>query len=335
MGQADASGFQIRENSVRNMGRANAGTTVAWGDASVVLNNPAAMVNIQETTVQSDITMIDLTADFDGSGTTALGTPLSGGDGGDPGEATPVPALAAVFPLGEGVVVGASVSAPFGLKTEYEPTWMGRYDALTSDVKVVDLTVSVAYAVTDRFSFGAGIILQNADVTLSKAIDFGTAICAGSGNPMNCFNPAFPFHPQQQDGTIDVTGDDTGTGWVAGMQFKASDAVTLGYAHRSEISHNLKGGVDFTMPASVAAVLAANPAYADGDISAPFETPSTDTVSLRVDVNDAFRLLADAQLTGWTSLQSVVITRDNGATVVRKRSSGTTPGSTRWAASST
>ena len=39
MGQADASGFQIRENSVRNMGRANAGTTVAWGDASVVLNN--------------------------------------------------------------------------------------------------------------------------------------------------------------------------------------------------------------------------------------------------------------------------------------------------------
>ena len=64
-GQADASGFQIRENSVRNMGRANAGTTVAWGDASVVLNNPAAMVNIDETTIQSDITMIDLTADFE------------------------------------------------------------------------------------------------------------------------------------------------------------------------------------------------------------------------------------------------------------------------------
>ena len=318
MGQADASGFQIRENSVRNMGRANAGTTVAWGDPSVVLNNPAAMVNISETTVQADITMIDLTADFEGSGTTALGPaagPLSGGDGGDPGDPTPVPAMAAVFPLGEGVVLGASVSAPVGLKTEYEPTWMGRYDAITSDVKVVDLTLSAAYAINDRFSFGAGIILQNADVTLSKAIDFGTAICAGSGNPLNCFNPAFPYHPQQQDGLIEVTGDDTGIGWVAGVQFKASDNVTFGYAHRSSIDHNLSGTVDFTMPASVAAALGANPAYADGNISAPFETPSTDTVSMRVDVSDNFRLLADAQLTGWTSLQNVVISREDGTTV--------------------
>ena len=317
-GQADASGFQIRENSVRNMGRANAGTTVAWGDASVVLNNPAAMVNIKETTVQADITMIDLTADFEGSGTTALGPaagPLTGGDGGDPGDATPVPAMAGVFPISDQLVLGASVSAPFGLKTEYDADWMGRYDAITSDVKVVDLTVSAAYAMTDRLSLGLGVIFQNSEVTLSKAIDFGTAICAGSGNPMNCFNPAYPFRPQQNDGMIEVAGDDTATGWVAGLQFKASDAVTLGYAHRSEISHDLEGTVDFTMPASVAAVLGANPAYADGNIAAAFDTPSTDTVSLRVDVNEDVRILADAQLTGWSSLQSVDIYRDNGAVV--------------------
>src|SRR5690606_1174001 len=71
-GQADASGFQIRENSVKNLGRANAGTAVAWGDASVVLNNPAAMTNLDRTTFQADVTVIDLTADFSGSGTTAL-----------------------------------------------------------------------------------------------------------------------------------------------------------------------------------------------------------------------------------------------------------------------
>lgn len=315
MGQADASGFQIRENSVRNMGRANAGTTVAWGDASVVLNNPAAMVNIDKTTVQADITVIDLTADFEGSGTTALGPaagPLTGGDGGDPGDATPVPALAAVFPINDQLVVGAQVSAPFGLKTDYDPSWMGRYDAITSDVKIVDLTVSAAWAINDQLSFGAGVIFQNADVTLSKAIDFGTAICAGSGNPMNCFNPAFPYHPQQQDGLIEVAGDDTAMGWVAGVQFKASDAITLGYAHRSEISHDLEGTVDFTMPASVAVVLGANPAYADGNIAAALDTPSTDTVSVRFDVSDDVRILADAQLTGWSSLESVDILRENG-----------------------
>ena len=317
MGQADASGFQIRENSVKNLGRANAGTTVAWGDASVVLNNPAAMVNIDQTTLQADITVIDLTADFDGSGTTALGPaagPLTGGNGGDPGDPTPVPAMAGVFPISDTVVLGASVSAPFGLKTEYDANWMGRYDAITSDVKIVDLTLSAAMAVTDRFSIGAGLILQHADVTLSKAIDFGTALCAAS-NPANCFNPAYPFHPQQQDGLIEVAGDDTAMGWVAGVQFKASDAVTLGYAHRSEVSHTLEGTGDFTMPASVAATFGALGvhAYDDAAIRADLDTPTTDTVSLRMDVNDGFRILADAQLTGWSSLQSVDIYREDGS----------------------
>ena len=53
--QADASGFQLRENSVKNLGRANAGTAVAKDDASVVANNPAAMVNLDKTTVQADV----------------------------------------------------------------------------------------------------------------------------------------------------------------------------------------------------------------------------------------------------------------------------------------
>jgi long-chain fatty acid transport protein len=89
--------------------------------------------------------------------------------------------MAAVFPLHgalEGMTIGASVGAPFGLKTEYEPGWVGRYRALTSDVKVVDLTLSVAFKATDGVSIGAGLIYERADVTLSKAIDFGTAICA-------------------------------------------------------------------------------------------------------------------------------------------------------------
>ena len=319
-GQADASGFQIRENSVRNMGRANAGTTVAWGDASVVLNNPAAMSNLKQTTFQADVTVIDLTADFDGSGTTALGPaagPLTGGNGGDPGDATPVPAMAAVFPLSgslEGVTLGASVSAPFGLKTEYDPTWMGRYDAIESDVKIVDLTLSAAVAFSDRVSVGAGVIVQRADVTLSKAIDFGTALCAAS-NPLNCFNPAYPFHPQAQDGSVEISGADTDIGFVFGAQLKATDNLTFGYAHRTEVHHTLTGDAVFTKPASVAATFGALhvTSYDDGKIWANLDTPSTDTFSVLWNVAPGFRLLADAQNTGWSSLESVDIYREGGA----------------------
>lgn len=318
-GSADASGFQIRENSVKNMGRANAGTTVAWGDASVVLNNPAAMVNLDKTTLQADVTMIDLTADFDGTGTTAVGTPISGGDGGDPGDATPVPAMAAVFPLSgslDNVTLGVSVSAPFGLKTEYDPTWAGRYSAIESDVKTVDLTMSAAIAFSERFSVGLGLIFQHSSVTLSNAVDFGTALCAGSGNPLNCFNPAYPFQPQGSDALATVKGSDNDWGWVAGMQFRASDNLVLGYAHRSEVHHTLTGDATFDhsdprVPATFGAL--GVDTFDNGPIWANLDTPATDTVSVRWDVNEDFRVLADVQLTGWSSLSAVDIYRTGGA----------------------
>ena len=321
-GQADASGFQIRENSVKNLGRANAGTAVAWGDASVVLNNPAAMSNLDRTTFQADVTVIDLTAEFNGSGTTALGAPagpLTGGDGGDPGDPTPVPAMAFVFPLSgalDSVTLGASVTAPFGLKTEYDADWMGRYDAITSDVRIVDLTLSAAIQFTDQFSMGAGVIFERADVTLTKAIDFGTALCAAQ-NPMNCFNPAYPFHPQKQDGLIDVTGDSTGVGFVVGAQLKVTDNVHIGYSHRTEIKQDLEGEADFTLPASVAATFGGMGihAYDDGPIWATLDVPSVDTLSVRWNLSDTTRLVADAQLTGWSSLPSVDIYRPGGTPV--------------------
>lgn len=315
-GQAGASGFQLRENSVKNLGRANAGTAVANDDASVVMNNPAAMVNLGKTTVQTDVSIIDLTARFNGSATTAVGTPVSGGDGGDPGQAAAVPALAIVVPF-ERFTLGASVSAPFGLKTEYDADWVGRYNAITSDVKTIDLAVSAAFAVTDRFSLGLGVIYQNSDVTLSNAIDFGTALCAGSGNPANCFNPAYPFRPQSADGQIKVSGNDNSFGWVAGLQWRPTDQFAIGYSHHSRIDHTLAGKADFTMPASVAAVFGARgiTTYNDGAIHAPLTTPSIDTLSVRWDINADVRLLGDIQRTGWHSLQAVDIYRTDGSTL--------------------
>ena len=313
MGPANASGFQLRENSVKNLGRSSTGTAVARDDASVVANNPAAMVNLDKTTVQVDATNINLDAAFTGGGTTALGTPLSGGNGGDPGAPQVVPALAVVVPVGN-LRFGASVNAPFGLKTKYDADWVGRYNAITSDVKTVDFTFSAAWAINDRFSVGAGVIYQRTDVTLSNAVDFGTALCAGSGNVLNCFNPAFPFHPQGNDGSVEVKGNDNSYGWLFGAQWRPTDNFTIGYSHRSKIDHTLTGDANFTLPASVAATFGALgvTAYNDGAIYAPLTTPSIDTLSARWDINQQFRLLADVQRTGWKSLDQVAIYRADG-----------------------
>ena len=314
-GQAGATGFQLREQSVKNLGKSNAGSIVGK-DASNVSLNPAAMTNLDKNTVQTDMTVIDLSADFTGSGR-VLGSPalpLSGGNGGDPGAATLVPNMAAVFPLHgalEGMTVGASIGAPFGLKTEYDPGWVGRYRALTSDLKTIDLTLSVAFKATDGVSIGAGLIYERAEATLSKAIDFGTAICA-SGNPANCFNPAYPFKPQQMDGAFEVQGDSTSVGYVVGAQIAPNDKLAIGISHRTEIKHDLEGTLDF---ANVPALLANDPRFQDGDGGARLVTPSVTTLSVSYGFTDTFRVMADYQATGWSSLHDVTIKRDTGTIV--------------------
>ena len=322
VGQAAASGFQLREQSVKNLGKANAGSIVGK-DASNVSLNPAAMTNLDQATVQADVTVIDLTAEFSGGGN-VLGSPaapLGGGNGGDPGDPTVVPNMSIVIPMKgalEGLTLGASVGAPFGLATEYEHGWVGRYRALTSDVKAVDLTLSAAVKPFDSLSLGVGLIYERAEATLSKAIDFGTAICAQAApNPATtCFNPAWPlyglYRPQSADGSFEVQGSSTDIGYVAGLQWVPHPRFAVGVSYRSEIKHELEGSLDFQ---NVPALLANDPRFKDGEGGAQLVTPAISTVSVKVGVTDNLRLLADYQQTEWKSLRNVTIKRDDGAVV--------------------
>jgi long-chain fatty acid transport protein len=273
----------------------------------VVVNNPAAMGQFQQRTVQVDLTAVDVSAQFSGSGTTAFGTALNGGDGGNAGDIAAIPAFSAIFPIGDsGLTIGAMVGAPFGLKTEYDRDWIGRYHAVESDLQVIDLTLSASYDITDRFSIGLGFIYERAEATLSNAIDFGSSLAAG-GVP--------GFAPQSADGFAEIRGDDNGTGWIAGVHWRPTDQLSIGYAHRSEIDHDLGGTADFTVPGNVATVLTATGqigAFTDQGAVAPLTNPSIDTISVSYAFNDRFTLMADYSRTGWDTLQDVTIYRSDG-----------------------
>jgi len=303
-GQAQAAGFQLKENSVKSMGSAFAGTAAKTGDSSVVTNNPAVMTQFAGTTVQADLTVIDLNYEFQGSGRDALGRPLTGSNGGNAGDVTPVPALSVVHKLDNGVALGAMISAPFGLKTEYDADWVGRYAAQTSDVKIVDLTLSGAIDLSDRFSVGIGVIASRADVTLSRAVDFG-ALLAQARVP--------GFLPQSADGLAEIQGKDNGFGWIVGAHFRPTDTVSVGVSYRSEIDYELHGTADWTVPGNVAAVLGqAQPGlFLDGPGGADLTTPSILNVGATWQVNDALMLSATYAQTGWESLREVRIEFDN------------------------
>ncbi|MFD0740325.1 OmpP1/FadL family transporter [Lysobacter koreensis] len=309
-GQVQASGFQLKENSVKSMGSAFAGSGVKTGDSSVVVNNPATMTQFEGTTVQADVTVIDLSYEFTGGGQDITGRPLTGGDGGNAGDVTPVPAMSVVHKFGNGIALGAMVSAPFGLKTEYDRDWVGRYYAATSDVKIVDFTTSIAIdVVPEHLSVGLGLIYSNADVTLSKAVDFGSALFLQTPAAGRGALPAFA-RPQGSDGFAEVSGDDTGVGYILGVNFRPTDKLSLGLSYRSEIDYDLTGDVDWTVPTAARATFdgrGARALFQDGDVTAKLTTPSITTVAANYEFTERFSMGLTYSETGWESLREVRI----------------------------
>ena len=152
---AHASAFQLKENSAEGLGRSFAGSAAAPGDCSVVVNNPAAMSEIKGGCFQADLTAINFSTKFHGSGEDFLGRPLTGGDGGEGGLTQPVPAIYFMHAINEQWALGAALTVPFGFQTEYDDGWVGRYEALKSKLNRSALTFSASCSMSDEFSLGA------------------------------------------------------------------------------------------------------------------------------------------------------------------------------------
>lgn len=314
-GQVHASGFQLKENSVKGLGSAFSGTAVAKDDSSVVVNNPAMMTSLEATTtIQADLHAIDVNAEFEGTGYDVTRRPISGGNGGDAGDVAAVPAMSAVHKFDNGTAVGFMVGAPFGLKTEYERDWVGRYSAVESDVKIVNLTLSGAIdLVPDRLTVGAGLVFSHANVTLSKAVDFGTILFGQLPLAARPTAPAFA-RPQGSDGFFEIEGQDNGIGWVVGLSLRPTDRLTVGLSHQSEIDYDLRGDVDWTVPSAARATFDARGAgalFVDGKGGAALTTPSITQLAASYAFTDAFTLMATYAETDWASLQEVRIDFEN------------------------
>ena len=161
----------------------------------------------------------------------------------------------------DGMTLGASVSAPFGLKTEYDPDWVGRYNAIR--VRREDRRPDpVGRVRSDRRASrsASALIYERAEVTLSNAIDFGTAHLRRirQRRPTASTRP-FPFQPAER-----TTALVDGRGRRQQLRLDRRRAVAPDRQARRSASRTVPRSTttstaraDFTMPASVAAVFGA------------------------------------------------------------------------------
>ena len=204
---------------------------------------------------------------------------------------------------------GLGVNSPFGLKTEYKDDWVGRYHALLSDLKTVNVNPSLGYRVNDKFNVGGGLNVMLAEVDLSNAIDFGSFCVAvpsppGPG-PAGCVGTG--AGPQAADGEAELDGDnfdDVGLGFNLGFTYQFSKQTRIGVHYRSEIDLEVEGDADFTLPdnATIVGVVGATPLFVDTGLSAEVTVPELFSVSLAHQAGK-FTWLADITWTGWSSLR--------------------------------
>ncbi len=300
-GEAWGSGFQVRENSAAALGSAFAGAAVSSEDPSAIANNPAAMIGLSGNQVSGDITTVIPSAVFSGSGLTAARRPISGGNGGDAGSAQPVPAAYGFYDAAPDLKFGLALTAPFGLETQYDSGWVGRYQAIKSDIETININPNVAYRVADWLSVGGGPAIQHAHTEFSNAINATTIV--------RLANPLLPAGFTLPDGTARVTGESWSVGYVLGALVEVSPGTRLGASYRSQISHRIEGAAMFAVPGP----LAANPQFQATTARADLKTPDIVSLAASRQIATALTLLAEAQWTNWSVVKNLRIERPDGS----------------------
>lgn len=308
---ARAGGFALNEMSAASVGNAHAGAASAAEDLSTIYYNPAGLTRLPGRQFMAAGSAIRPSAEFDNRGSlSAIGTPLRGGNGGDAGSWTLVPALYYAMDIDSRLRFGIGLQSPFGLITEYDANWVGRYQALKSELISIDINPTLAYRLNDTVSIGAGVSAQYVDVELSRAVDFGS-VCVGRLGPTTC--GSLGLLPQARDGTATVKGNDWGFGFNLGALYAPNERSRFGIAYRSKVTHELSGDASFSKPAGLPAALAAAPSFSNTGARAGIDLPDSLALSGYMELDPKWAVMADLNWMHWSRFKELRVRFDNGA----------------------
>ena len=278
-GSASSAGFSLIEESASGLGNAFAGGAASAEDASTVFFNPAGMTRLSGTQLSVVMHAIKPTVRFSNAGSAGTGV-----NGGDAGSWALVPNFYVVTELSPTLRAGLGISSPFGLKTDYDANWIGRFQAIKSDMKTININPALAYKINDQLSVGAGLNAQYISAELTNAVRL----------------------PGNAEGFAQVKGDDWSFGYNLGVLYEVNPSTRFGLAYRSDVRHKLEGDVTFSGPF----VFAQN-----GPINAEITLPETVSLSAFRQINPQWAVMSDVTWTRWSRFQELRILRSTGALV--------------------
>ncbi|EIK51459.1 long-chain fatty acid transporter [Stutzerimonas stutzeri TS44] len=284
-GHTMAAGFALNEQSISGMGTSYAGRSSSADDASTLFGNPAGMSRLTREEVSFGMAAIHAQTDIKDASAASRQLPPAGArlpvDGSNDGDMVPftaVPMGYYVNPIDDKWALGVGVYVPFGLISDYESGFQGRYHGDYSEVRVITVQPTVSYRFNDKLSVGFGPTLNRIDGELQSAVFMGAS-----------------------DGRVKVKGDDTAVGFNAGVLYEFTPHTRMGVTYHSKVEYTLEGDTRIT---GVGFGAANGSKY---DASLDLTTPESVDVSLTHELNDRWTLYAGAMWTRWSRFEAIII----------------------------
>jgi long-chain fatty acid transport protein len=281
--QVLANGLALNEQNASGAGTAYAGRASTVRDASILYGNPAGLSRLDRAQVSVGAAFIHADTDISNAQGLAPGT-----NKGDMVPDSTVPFAYFATPLEGNWHFGVGLYAPFGVAGDYEKSFMGRYEGLKSEVKVVTLQPTLSYAFNDRVSVGVGPTFNRIEGRLTSAI------------------PGILVSSPTEAGA-DIEGHDTAVGYNAGVLVAVTDKLDWGLTYHSKVEYTLNGNLDITGVTGPAAPVINGHYSGTLDITMPESVDSSFTYRL----DDQWTLFAGATWTRWSRLEEIAV--ENGS----------------------
>ena len=346
-GQAFGAAFGLQTQNASALGHAYAGGAAAAEDVSTIFYNPAGLVRLQSTQFVVSANVVCPSIKFHDSGSQHAALQPLGSTGGDAGSCEVLPNMYLGIPFTDKWSFGIGVNVPFGLMTEYDSDWLGRFQGVKSKIETVNINPVLSWEPTPHLTVGGGVSWQRVKATLTQKLNYAGLfatqgvpglIAAGLLPPANA--PILIGSAAGLESNADISGNDSSWGWNIGVLWQANDQTRFGAAYRSKIKFDVSGSANFTNPTSASlgalptplaplgalAVAGVNGVICGGSLASPpnpgsgcsqnvslsVKVPDTANVSVFHQFNNKWDLMADLQWVGWSSIQNLTVLRSTG-----------------------
>lgn len=300
-GIANAGGYQLNLLGQRQIAMGHAGTGLPL-DITAIAQNPGGLAALDHNAVMFNSSATFITSTFRSNPELMplLTTDYETETKSNP--RTPFSFFASVDTPVENLRAGLGVYTPYGNGLDWGDEWL--YKGLLTEISMTTIFVqpTVSYRVSDRLSIGGGLIYSYGSVNLQRQPDIDLSAL---GLPDDV-----PLH-------VELDGSTNAFGYNMGVQYRHNDMISAGVSYRSEVKMDLEGGdADFTVPSTIPEGVRAQ-LFPDGNtFDASLPLPAVLSFGLGLNPTDDLRIALDANLTFWSSFESLAFDFEKNTDVI-------------------